>query len=369
MSTCYILGAGVIGNKAYEVIQKNCESEILYCDNDVNKWGTIVNGCRVCAFDEMKKRYFEEESFIFIASVYYQELYNQCVLNGLEVAGFFLESTGKIVSYREIVIENKKTYFNKEMIIYMNEKEKRVNKNIARFLKGDKLSGCISEVAIMLSNLCNYANIHKKCPASCINEKKIFPLREIKKIIDDLVKIDFDGTLCFHIYNEPLIDPRLFWIVDYVREKLPMGKVLLYSNGYYINSVLKQEIEDNNWADAICLTGYGENEYIRLMNLGWKIPCSVLFGHLDNRINQYESNSKAENKQGCTRFFKQISIYADGEIGLCCLDYLHPYGIGNVFDKSLIQCLDNDRVQKNIMDLLEGNRSQFSLCKNCGWNG
>jgi phosphatidylglycerophosphate synthase len=42
----------------------------------------------------------------------------------------------------------------------------------------------------------------------------------------------FDGVIAFHIYNEPLIDPRLFSFIEYARRICPQGRILILTNGF-----------------------------------------------------------------------------------------------------------------------------------------
>ena len=43
----------------------------------------------------------------------------------------------------------------------------------------------------------------------------------------------FEGTVCFHIYNEPLIDPRLFYIIEYIKQKKIQLNVMYPAQPYF----------------------------------------------------------------------------------------------------------------------------------------
>lgn len=218
----------------------------------------------------------------------------------------------------------------------------------------------------MISNLCNYASIHKKCPASCIKEKEILSSKYIYNVFNELSIIQFDGTICFHIYNEPMIDSRLFWFIEYIKTNLPYAKVEAYSNGYCLNEVMLEELQ-NVGVDILCVTGYGEKEYSRLLELNVDIAYSCLFGCLDERLDYYVGRERAISNKICMSYFTQLSIYSNGDIGTCCLDYNHPYNLGNIKEKTLEGCLNSDKIIAFQKELLRGNRNVFSICKNCNW--
>ena len=95
---------------------------------------------------------------------------------------------------------------------------------------------------------------------------------------------------------------------------------------------------------------------------------SVLFGRLDERLNIYGDRKKAISDEPCRTFFIQVCIYSNGDIGLCCLDYRHPYGLSNIYETSLKDTLNSEQIVLLQKALLSGNRSVYSICKNCTWS-
>ena len=79
----------------------------------------------------------------------------------------------------------------------------------------------VNRVSFQLSNLCNYTDIHKACPLSLCRGKEILPSTVVHKTIDELAEFDYSGLIGFHIYNEPMIDPRLFLFISYAKKRLP----------------------------------------------------------------------------------------------------------------------------------------------------
>lgn len=141
----------------------------------------------------------------------------------------------------------------------------------------------INSIYFELSNICNYSAIHTKCPASIIKNKSVMDSNVYKNVISDLSKIDFEGFISFHRYNEPLMDPRLISFISYARHKIPKSKLRILTNGYY----LTQEIADELVASGLSLlevTAYFEHEFQRLKNIKITIPYHVFMQNLDGRI-------------------------------------------------------------------------------------
>lgn len=359
-----VFGAGKLGSFAIEILKEYDQK--FFCDNDKNKVGMLVNGFLVRGFEELTRIYIEEGDIDIYIAGYVQDIYEQCIKNEIKITGVYSPKQYKMVSYREYCIQEKRFYCNDSFVRYSNEKENNIKKNIARFMSGELMSNCITEVAVELSNLCNYACIHSKCPASRIKEKTIMALSDIRNIVRQLCEIDFKGTICFQIYNEPLIDPRLFLIIEYIKQQLADVKVLVYTNGYYLTDSLGKDLQ-NGFADIIIATGYGEEEYCRLINLNIDIPYYVLWGHLDERI-LWKSAERKSNVP-CASLFSQVPIWANCDVGLCCMDCFQNVVFGNIKKKELKEILNSAEIRKNMESLLQGDRESVDFCAGCEWEG
>ncbi|MBO6178229.1 MAG: SPASM domain-containing protein [Selenomonadaceae bacterium] len=257
-------------------------------------------------------------------------------------------------------------YMNEKFAYYHNLWEERKRDGVRRFLEGAPLSACISRVSLALSNMCNLADIHKKCPASTAGAKQIMKRKNIEKVVKDLQKVNFKGTIAFHLYNEPTNDPRLFDIAKYVKANLPGAEIFLYTNGFYLCQDMCDELEEI--VDCITVTAYGKKELERLIKL--KVSCGfyTFLGNLDDRLIQYDGESKDTlSKTPCRTFFDQIAVFPNGDIGLCCRDSKHEYSLENVFQgrKSFNNVIDSSKFRKFQTELLSGNREICDLCKNC----
>lgn len=336
--------------------------EVFFTDSNKDLVGTTIDGYEVKDIAAV-----DMNTEIIITSVFWYEIYRHCCQNNLNVIGVYDIEKNQICTYKEMCSHKKSGFENAAYIRYLMEKREKIDAGIKNFLQTDNLFENINEVAIMLSNLCNYAYMHKKCPASCVKQKEILPSEIVFKIFNELKAKKFDGTICFHIYNEPLMDPRLFWYIDYIKKNIPLSKVEIYSNGYYLNNQMIKELESIG-VNILQVTGYGEAEYNRLLELEVNMAYCVLFGNLDERLDMYEERQTPVSIHPCSTYFTQVSIYSNGDIGTCCLDYRHMYGLANICQTTLKDSLNSKRIVKMQKELLAGNRTLFPLCMNCDWN-
>lgn len=312
------------------------------------------------------------EAEIIITSGYWEEIYQECILRGIEPIGIYDANRDTVCSHKEMCIRYKIAYGNPGFIRYHTEREDAICKAANRFANGEGgIFENMTQVAIMLSNLCNYANIHPKCPASLVKEKEIMPSKNVYQILDELAQNRFAGIICFHAYNEPTMDPRLFMFINYAKEKMKNVRIMIYSNGYYLNEVMLKEYKEIG-VDVLILTGYGSMEFERLITLDdGELPYQVLWGELDDRLNNYstaDDETVIKNCGKCRSNFYQVTIFSNGDIGTCCLDYRHTYNLGNVISSSVKEVLNSLEMQEFQKKLLSGERKMFPICRKCGWN-
>ena len=335
MKLC-LYGAGNTGKQFVEKRMREYIRKytgIFFIDNNSELRGTFLNEYEVKDMD-----FVDSNTEIIITSACWKEIYQDCCLKKYCVQGIYDKKCDKVFSYKEMCRVNWCIYKNDRYIYYLEKKKQEIDFRVDNFLYSGRVFENISEVALMLSNLCNYAYIHKKCPASCIKQKEILSSEAVFGVFNDLEKIRFEGTICFHIYNEPLMDPRLFWFIDYIKNKMPNSNVKIYSNGYYLNEQMIEELQ-NIGVDILEVTGYGELEYNRLLDLRTHMAYSVLYGNLDDRLDLYNDRKDAISVDPCKTYFTQVCIYSNGDVGLCCLDYQHPYNLPNIYRTSLKEAM------------------------------
>lgn len=225
-----------------------------------------------------------------------------------------------------------------------------------------------NRVSIELSNICNYAKAHIKCPLHKQTEKKILPLNIIEKVIKELGEYNYSGTISFHTYNEPLIDPRLFHIISLTKKYCPNSYIYILTNGFYLNQEMANELV-NVGVDRLDVTSYSDSEYDRLIDIDLDIPYSVFYSpkieSLDDRLDLYEENNNLiENSKPCYNVLNDLVITCDAKLDLCCFDWKREHIYGDLKKQSLKEIINSTTIYKDFISLAKGDRNN-TICKNC----
>lgn len=219
-------------------------------------------------------------------------------------------------------------------------------------------------VSIELSNLCNYSNIHKKCPLSHIREPVILPAKIVRDVIDTLAGQDFKGTIAFHTYNEPMNDPRLFSFIEYARKACPESHIYICTNGYYFSEVLAEEMVEAGVSE-VHISAYSQSEYKRLSSIKMRVPCTVEFMKLDERLNLYD-REESDISGPCFAPLNEVIISREGSVSLCCLDWKRECTFGDLHEQSFKDVLKSGELHAVYERLSRGERF-LHICKKCGW--
>jgi len=189
---------------------------------------------------------------------------------------------------------------------------------------------CVNiETATACNRRCSY------CPNSIydrglIKNQKFLPIETYKKIIDELAEINYSGKICPCSYNEPLLDKRLFDLMKYTREKLPKCEIGVFTNGDYLTEEIKKKLIECG-VDRILLSEHKDINYkYRLLNNR---------GGLVNPIN-------VDYYPRCAYEDFQIVIDYDGNLILCCNDYLGQVKFGNIKKEKLLNVWNNPFYKK-----------------------
>ena len=182
-----LYGAGKIGHR---FIESECFRELNYNQvyfYDNNKDLPRYIG-KIERIDKLETA--DGKAEIIITCAAWNSVYDDCVLKGYRNIRIYDEKTEKVYSIKEYCKVYATAYMNEKHVIYINEKRHKIALGKETFLQTHNLFNCMTEVAIMLSNLCNYALIHPKCPANCVKEKQIMPSNIVYKILDEYDNLD-----------------------------------------------------------------------------------------------------------------------------------------------------------------------------------
>lgn len=263
----------------------------------------------------------------------------------------------------------------KEVLRFQNDLYKQLDVNYDNFfhkisenqspdLNDKPIMHRIKRISFELSNMCNYAYCHKKCPLHGQKEKVVLPSRIVRETIDEVAQIDYDGVFAFHTYSEPLIDPRLFSFITYAKTKCPKSKTLILTNGFYLNQQIADELAELKiWILAV--TAYSRSEFNRFSALDVKIPYYVFESKLDDRQNIYDS-MPVNIKASCFAPVGDVSVACTGDVVLCCLDWKRRHRFGNLTWESFYSILNKKETLEVYNSLIHGERKLY-LCRRCNW--
>lgn len=222
-------------------------------------------------------------------------------------------------------------------------------------------------VSFELSNMCNYAAIHPQCPAHYVSKnRKVLSTDIIEKVIFELKNLNYKGRILMDVYNEPLIDPRLYYILDLIRKNLdPSINIHLVTNGYFLEQTILDELK-NRFRVNVDVSCYNKEEFDRLSNLNSSIGGYYFFeAKLDNRIKTfYDSNNIENNNCPCHSPYIELIINCEGKIGLCCREYKRETTFGDLKTESLNSILNSEKMIQMYNDLSLGKRT-LPICKKC----
>ncbi len=237
-------------------------------------------------------------------------------------------------------------------------------------------------VSLELSNLCQYAWFHEKCPLHLemespfvVREPEILPAGIVYRVLDTLARHSYGNAITFHQYSEPLLDPRLFEFIRHARRSCPKSEIVILTNGHYLTAVLASELLEAG-VTQIIITLYGtQSERERKRKWverefpdGDACRCAVRL-ELDDRLTIYDREPTGSHAP-CGAPLGSLGITRKAEVSLCCYDWRREHNFGSLHDRSLEDILGSQRVRETYERLCQGDRF-LNICRRCGysWRG
>ena len=244
--------------------------------------------------------------------------------------------------------------------------------------------------------ICPYVKYYKDKPV------KKMSLKLLEKILTDLTP-KYYGEIGFYFQYEPLCDKRLAEILKLAKILCPCSRTVISTNAASLNKVWRQRLVDCKSLDVVYFNILGGNEetyekmmpplkWDNMMNNVWefskvfkgkmyvnfiktnenKDSISELVSMLPENvsvISKYWASDRAgavkidkprfaetryKNKDQCLQLNKNVFIYYDGKVPLCCHCWNREVIIG-------------DLNKENIYDLFESDKKHFNykICKEC----
>lgn len=197
----------------------------------------------------------------------------------------------------------------------------------------------------------------------------------LEKIFAELAELNFSGRLSFHFYNEPLLDERLPGIVSKAKSVLPATRIVIYSNGDFLDLGLFRELinrgcdlllvtaQENAAHDRGWMKQLSQREQQRLFYQTYKNP-RILYTNRGGLLPRVADPQKPL-RTSCTAPSTTLVISAAGNVISCYEDYLEKTVMGNVADDTIANIWGSDKFSRFRSRLVHGDRTAAQLCRLC----
>jgi radical SAM protein with 4Fe4S-binding SPASM domain len=241
-------------------------------------------------------------------------------------------------------------------------------------------------------------NIHGKASSPY----KFLSVKTMQTITDQLKKAQWSPRIEFAMHGEPTMHPFYHEVIAHFRKELPRASLMMTSNG---GGLLKSPgIVENvnklmeNGLNVLFLDNYDRIKIVDKIQAKYTGPYPVLqypankkgnphrrrkpsekdivvgvdltiatdgtHSQVSNHAgNAFPLNKKAEGKR-CAKPFREMSIRWDGNIAICCNDWVGEYKCGNIMEQPLDEIWQNEAFYSARQKLYYGMRD-FGPCRGC----
>ena len=265
----------------------------------------------------------------------------------------------------------------------------------------------------VLLDLYPYCNAH--C-AFCSYHGKIRHVKPMSeeiyhKVIDEIGNSGECIEIMPYYYGEPLLNPKLFEVCDYISDRAPNVKISISTNGSLLNEENIEKLLKIKTFYFFNFSAYAgtKSTYEKLMGLNYdtldKIEMAVRrfqserpdvrlcvgatrdprfvteedsvelvrrFGNIVS-FHTISFNSQHGNlnirttpqTNPCDVIFASAVVYSDGRVGMCCFDVNGDLIVGDVTKTSLFEALNSDLAQKYRRAHINGLKDVIPICRSC----
>lgn len=196
-------------------------------------------------------------------------------------------------------------------------------------------------------------------------------------IINQLVSIGFNGRIALMLSNEPMLENRLEDMIVYAKQQSQRFFLDITTNGRLL-TVEKMDKLFSLGLDNININDYrsDRDKYPEKWSSNIE-PLFKAYGNnpkvyfkkrrLDENLPNYAGNiPQTFNKEDygyCNYPFRKLTIAYNGNVLLCCDDFMYETCFGNVMKDLLVDCWNHPCMEEIKKSLLENKR--IRICERC----
>lgn len=235
-------------------------------------------------------------------------------------------------------------------------------------------------VMIQTTSICNrkchfcYYGIETN-PEHVIMEDGLF-----KKIIKNLVDIDYKGKISLFEINEPFTDPQIVSRIEYAVESLPNAWHHLVTNGDL--ATFEQLVRVASLLNQLSICSYDKSSsernsnyvaQLQKMNLKARInhgdstTTAINFVSRGGHIKKYYTGNI--NGPFCEYVYQVMMITPKGEVISCWNDFYHRNIMGDINKSNLFEIWYGKEFAEYRARLSAGDRKVSLLCAQCDYTG
>lgn len=219
----------------------------------------------------------------------------------------------------------------------------------------------VKSVVFELSNQCN---MHcPKCPLSVKQPVAVLETGVVLDVLHFLEKWEYKGYISFHRFNEPLIDPRLYFFLEHTDLRVKMC-----TNGRTLNANTLRDL-DNLGVEVLHVSNYVEERRAAIQEIydAMSEMQMVLEAHYHKYfialLDGYDRD-ESFSKKPCGAPLGEVIINCHGQVTLCCRDWQNRYTFGSLYSLPLSVILTSRSFIDTWQRLGQGDRF-LDVCKRC----
>ena len=178
-----------------------------------------------------------------------------------------------------------------------------------------------------------------------------------------LKKINFEGRLSYHFYNEPLLHPKIREFIFLAAKILPGTKQIIFTNGDFLTDDVYDSLI-NAGVFHFFVTSHEKKEVKARSRQNVLFPSDHIFTNRGGILKK--KFSKKSLTYPCLAPSEMLIVTINGNVLICYEDYYKKYVMGNIFENSIDEVWNSSDFI-NIRNLLsQGKRSDvFGICQKC----